>query len=63
MKRQAMVNEGIGELRRKPGHAEELVSQSILGTPLVVLGERDQGQWLRVECPDGYRGWMRSPFR
>jgi cell wall-associated NlpC family hydrolase len=60
MKHYAMVNEGVGELRRKPGHTEELVSQSILGTPLVVLGEREKGQWLRVECPDGYRGWMRS---
>jgi cell wall-associated NlpC family hydrolase len=56
----ALVNEGVGELRRLPSHAAEQVSQVILGTPLRILGTRDGGRWLRVQGPDAYRGWIRS---
>lgn len=60
MKRYVVVNEGVGEIRREPGHAAEQVSQAVLGTPLAILGTRDHGQWLRILAPDGYKGWMRS---
>jgi cell wall-associated NlpC family hydrolase len=61
MKRSTVVvNEAVGEIRREPSHAAEQVSQAVLATPLAVLGERDHGRWLRVECPDGYRGWIRT---
>jgi cell wall-associated NlpC family hydrolase len=55
-----MVNEAIGELRRKPDHAAEQVSQVVLAAPLKVLSSRDSGRWYRIEAPDGYRGWIRS---
>ena len=60
MKSRVIVNEAVGEIRRGPDHAAEQVSQVVLGTPLSVLGRRDAGRWLRVQCPDGYRGWIRS---
>jgi gamma-D-glutamyl-L-lysine dipeptidyl-peptidase len=60
MKSRVIVNEAVGEIRKQPEHAAEQVSQVVLGTPLLVLGRRDGGRWLRVECPDGYRGWIRS---
>jgi cell wall-associated NlpC family hydrolase len=53
-----VVQEAVGEIRRKPDHAAEQVSQAVLATPLQVLSRRDR--WLRVELPDGYRGWIRS---
>ncbi len=55
-----IVSEGVGEMRREPDHAAEQISQAVLGTPLTVLGRRERGKWLRVQTPDGYRGWMRS---
>jgi len=58
--RTALVNEGLGEMRSRPDHAAEQVSQAILATPLSVASTRDRERWLRVETPEGYTGWMRS---
>ncbi len=60
MIKHVIANEGVAEMRRQPDHAAEQVSQVVLGTPLTVLGRRDRDRWLRVESPDGYRGWVRS---
>jgi len=60
MKKYAVVNEGVGEIRRGPDHAAEQGSQVVLGSVLRVLGARQSGKWLRVEGEDGYRGWIRS---
>jgi cell wall-associated NlpC family hydrolase len=60
MNKYAVVNEGVGELRRGPDHAGEQGSQVVLGGVLRVLGSRHAGRWLRVEGEDGYRGWIRS---
>jgi cell wall-associated NlpC family hydrolase len=56
----ALVNESVGELRRKPGHDAEQVSQVILGSMLRILGSGDGNRWFRVESEDGYRAWIRS---
>ncbi len=55
-----IVNEAVAELRKRPEHAAEQVSQAILGTPLTALSWRDREQWCRVRTPDGYTGWVRS---
>lgn len=60
MQSHVVVNEGVGELRRKPDHAAEQVSQAVLGTPLQVLSTRDKGRWVRAQAPDGYKAWIRS---
>jgi gamma-D-glutamyl-L-lysine dipeptidyl-peptidase len=60
MRETVIVNEALGELRKEPGHAAEQVSQVVLGTPLTVLRTAEGGRWLRVLCPDGYKGWIRS---
>jgi cell wall-associated NlpC family hydrolase len=60
MKGYAIVNEGVGELRKKPDHAAEQISQVILGMPLTVLGRADEGRWFHVQGPDSYRGWIRA---
>ena len=43
-------------LRAQSGHASELVSQVLLGTPLKVL--ETQSGWYRVQTPDFYIGWI-----
>jgi SH3-like domain-containing protein len=42
-------------LRKEPDHRSELVSQAIMGTPLLILQERDS--WLQVQTPDKYIAW------
>lgn len=46
----------VSNLRSKPGHESELVSQVLMGTPLQVLDYQDG--WYRVQTPDYYIGWM-----
>jgi SH3-like domain-containing protein len=43
-------------LRKEPHHSAELVSQSILGTPVLIL--KSENSWLQIETPDGYSGWI-----
>ncbi|MCM1138857.1 MAG: C40 family peptidase [Muribaculum sp.] len=44
-------------IRDGKGHATEMTSQSIMGTPMLVL-EHDGGEWLKLQGPDGYEGYM-----
>ena len=60
MSKYVIANEGVAEMRRQPDHAAEQVSQVVLGTPLQILSRRDRDRWIRVESPDGYRGWVRA---
>jgi cell wall-associated NlpC family hydrolase len=55
-----IVSNPILELRRRPDHRSEVVSEALLGSRLRVLAEHDEGRWLRVLAPDGYRAWARS---
>ena len=55
-----IVNEGVAEIRRKPDHRAEQVSQAVLGTPLVVSSWRSGKTWCRVRTPDRYPGWVRA---
>jgi len=50
-----MVSVSVANIRTKPGHAEELATQAILGTPLRIL-KREEG-WYYVQTPDEYLGW------
>ncbi len=56
----AVVATGVVDLRRAPDAASELVSQLLFGEPLAVLGRSDDGRFLDVRGPDGYRGWART---
>lgn len=46
----------VANIRTKPAHSAELASQVLMGMPLRVL--ESEGDWLRVQCPDGYIGWI-----
>lgn len=43
-------------IRVNPGHDAEMATQAIMGQPLRVL--EDNGDWYRVQTPDGYIGWV-----
>ncbi len=52
----AWVTVCCAHLRNEPRHGAEMASQAIMGTPLLLLEQ--QGDWYRVETPEGYPGWM-----
>jgi gamma-D-glutamyl-L-lysine dipeptidyl-peptidase len=46
----------VSNIRSKPEHTSELVSQVTMGTPVKLIEEKED--WLRIETPEGYNGWM-----
>jgi SH3-like domain-containing protein len=46
----------VSSLRSGPDHANEMLTQAVMGTPLRVLEYSDG--WYRVQTPDLYIGWM-----
>lgn len=45
-------------IRNQPDHSAELVNQTLLGTPVQILKNEDD--WLLVQTPDNYIGWVES---
>lgn len=52
----ALPRISVACLRTRPGHDAEMASQALMGMPLRVLD--NDGQWLRVQTPDGYISWV-----
>ena len=52
-----LVNIPVACIREGSSHASEMSSQSIMGTPMKVL-EDNGSEWLKLEGPDGYTGYM-----
>lgn len=52
---QGLVTISVINLRKQPDHRSELVSQAILGTPVLIL--KDEDSWLLIQTPDNYIGW------
>jgi MEMO1 family protein len=55
-KRRGLVTISAGNLKKEPSHSSEMVSQAILGTPVLILKSEDS--WLQIETPDNYTGWI-----
>jgi len=45
----------VGNIRTKPGHSQEMATQTLMGTPIKILEKK--GGWYRVQTPDYYIGW------
>jgi gamma-D-glutamyl-L-lysine dipeptidyl-peptidase len=45
----------VGNIRTKPGHSQEMATQTLMGTPLTILEKK--GGWYRIQTPDNYIGW------
>jgi len=48
----------VGNIRTKPGHSQEMATQTLMGTPIKVLEKK--GGWYRVQTPDHYIGWTEN---
>ena len=53
-----LISVSTAQLRGKPKHSSELVSQGLLGQPIKILKRQDD--WFYVQLVDGYLGWMES---
>ena len=54
-KYRGLVSLSVINLRKEPDHRSELVSQAILGTPVIIL--KSINSWLLVQTPDQYIAW------
>jgi len=50
-----LVSISVTNLKKSPCHQSELVSQAILGTPVMIL--KIKNSWLLVQTPDRYIAW------
>ena len=55
----ALVRVAVAHVRENPSHAAEMGTQVLMGTPLKVA-PTDNASWMKVETPDGYRGYVAS---
>lgn len=55
---QAVVKISVANLRGKPGHSSELVTQTTLGTPVKVFKQVEN--WYLIQTPDAYLSWVDS---
>lgn len=46
----------VAHVRTAPSHAAEMATQVLMGMPIRLLEK--QGEWWRVQCPDGYIGYV-----
>ena len=54
-----VVNNAVVNIRARPSHRSELVTQALLGMPLRVLKRHaEDSAWYRVQTLDGYLGWL-----
>lgn len=50
-----IINVSVANLKALPSHSSELVSQTILGTPVLVW--KKENSWYLIQTPDDYLGW------
>jgi hypothetical protein len=53
-----LVSISVCNIKKNPSYSSELVSQSIMGTPVKIL--KKKGGWLLIQTPDYYIGWVNS---
>ena len=51
-----LVNVSVCNIRSNPSHDAEMISQSIMGTPVKIL--KDEDGWYLIQTPDLYLGWV-----
>jgi uncharacterized protein YgiM (DUF1202 family) len=51
-----VIKISVANLRSKPSHSAELVTQAILGTPVKVY--KKDGGWYYIQTPEGYLAWV-----
>lgn len=55
-KTEGIIKISVANLRSRPSHSSELVTQAILGTPVKVY--KKDGGWYYIQTPEGYLAWV-----
>ena len=55
-KNYGVITISVANLRSRPSHASEMVTQGTLGMPLNVY--QKDGSWYQIQTPDHYLGWV-----
>lgn len=55
-KTEGVIKISVANLRSKPSHSSELVTQATLGMPVKVY--KKDGGWYYIQTPDGYLAWV-----
>ncbi|GHA38476.1 cytochrome c [Salinimicrobium marinum] len=55
-KTEGVIKISVANLRSRPSHSAELVTQATLGMPVKVL--KKDGSWYYIQTPDGYLAWV-----
>ena len=53
-----LITVSVCNIRSRPAHEAEQSTQSLMGTPVMILNKR--GGWHLVQMPDSYIGWVRN---
>nr|WP_299389301.1 C40 family peptidase [Allomuricauda sp.] len=53
-----VIKVSVSNLRGRPAHSAEMVTQAIMGTPVKVFQKNKN--WYRIQTPDHYLGWVDS---
>lgn len=53
-----IINNSVANIRSRPSHPAQLVTQATLGMPVKVLKKRSN--WYLIQTPDDYLGWIDS---
>jgi cell wall-associated NlpC family hydrolase len=51
-----IINNSVANLRSRPSHPAQLVTQATLGMPVKVL--KKSGSWYMIQTPDDYLSWV-----
>ena len=57
-KYKGLATVSVINIRKKPEQSAEMLSQAVLGTPVLILKNEDS--WLLIQTPDHYIGWTES---
>ena len=53
-----LITLSVSNIRSKPSHSAEMITQAILGTPVKIL--KKDGGWMFIQTPDSYLGWTNN---
>ena len=53
----ALASLSVINMREEPEYSAELGTQALMGTP-VKVHYHDNGYWVNIETPDGYKAWV-----
>ncbi|MEN8225438.1 MAG: SH3 domain-containing C40 family peptidase [Bacteroidota bacterium] len=54
-----LINNSVANLRSKPKHSSEIVTQALLGTPVRILKRKND--WYLIQTPNKYIAWVDAP--